>query len=95
MYKVTQEGGGVCGLNMSCNVQDRHSLPLTGNPDTTELRWKDGQSIQGRTYDSEGNPSVDTDLTDHGNPTYPAPHTHEWNENPDGSFSRQGGHNPL
>jgi RHS repeat-associated protein len=84
-----------CGANMSCDVSEEHGLSVTGIPNSTGLRWRDGEIVQGRTYDEEGDATVDTDMTNHGNPTIPAPHAHEWNKGENGKPSRSKEHKPI
>jgi hypothetical protein len=85
-----------CGVNMSCAEND-NGLPLYGQPNTTGLQWgSDGAVTQGRTWDDAGNPSIDTDFSDHNRPdTHTDPHQHEWKPNPDGSFDHNSRSPPI
>jgi len=84
-----------CGGNASC--EERRNLPIHGDPNRTDILWRDGQIRQGRTYDENGNPVRDIDFNDNGG-TAPNPHTHDWTPNRDGNYdhnSRSGDHKTL
>ncbi|MBT5824131.1 hypothetical protein HOH67_03345, partial [Candidatus Peregrinibacteria bacterium] len=73
-----------------------HKLPTTGEPKTTNLKWKDGNIKQGRTYDEAGNPKIDYDFSNHNNSDLPDPHYHKWEQDEKtGEFNRDRDHKPL
>jgi len=91
-----QEGGGVCGVNMSCAVEEKKSLPLYGTPDATELLWENGTIGQSRTRDVNGNPVEDIDFSDHGTPEqHSNPHKHNWEPKKDGTYDNTSRGKPI
>lgn len=70
---------------------DKHiSIPTKGIPNSVTIIRKNGKIISERYYDSNGNPELDIDYTNHGNSkTHPeVPHEHVWIRNPDGTYKR-------
>lgn len=59
-------------------VNDHHSIPMSGEPNSVTQSYVDGKLTQERYYDSDGNAYLDIDYSDHGNPkTHPmVPHQH-------------------
>ena len=55
-----------------------HSIPKTAEPNSVHISIKQGKLQFERYFDSEGNPYLDIDYTDHGNPKmHPVvPHEH-------------------
>ena len=70
-------GGNVYTINTTTS----HNIPITGQPDSvTQKLDKEGNVEKERYYDKNGNPTIDVDYTNHGNPKrHPkVPHIHHW-----------------
>ena len=67
-----------------------NSLPINGVPNSVSIIKKNGKIHQERYYDENGNPYLDIDYSDHGNPKqHPkVPHEHTWTELPNGKYKR-------
>jgi RHS repeat-associated protein len=89
-------GGGVCGVNMSCAVEEKRNIPIYGTPNATELKWKNGTIDQSRTRDAQGNPVKDIDFSDHNQPdAHSNPHEHKWTPKEDGTYDVNSRSNPI
>ncbi|OYR95108.1 structural protein [Lactobacillus taiwanensis] len=61
-------------------INEKHSVPLSAEPNTILDTYKNGKRIKRRYYDANGIAIKDIDFTDHGNPKeHPiVPHAHDW-----------------
>ena len=57
-----------------------HSVPMKGDPNTVSKNYKNGKLDSERYYDKNGNPYLDIDYSNHGNPKmHPnVPHQHKY-----------------
>jgi RHS repeat-associated protein len=67
------------------------SLPMRGKPGSVAYKYgKNGEVIQERHYDENGDADYDVDYSDHGNPkVHENPHKHTWNN------GKRGGQEPA
>lgn len=82
----------VCSKNeIDIKNEDNYSIPFNGIPNSVTILRKDGVIYQERYYDKNGNPYLDIDYSDHGNPKkHPiVPHEHEWIKLPNGKYKRE------
>ncbi len=65
-------------VNSINRLYDAHTIPRTSEPDSVTQNFDNGTLISERYFDSNGNPYLDIDYTNHGNPKiYPiVPHEH-------------------
>ena len=71
-------------------LDDAHSVPVHGEPNSVTQSYKNGNLVTERYYDNNGNPYLDIDYTDHGNPKMHSvvPHEHSVDVT-DGAINRE------
>lgn len=82
------------GVVVSVNVVNKighTNLPIKGKPNSVSILKENGKTIQERYYNSEGEPYLDIDYTNHGNESthFIVPHQHKWHKNKDGKIIRE------
>jgi len=77
---------------VSISKDEHTSIPTTGKPNSVTIIKRDGKIEQERYYDGNGEPYLDIDYSDHGNPKkHPeVPHEHTWDKLPNGKYKRNG-----
>ena len=79
-YYLSEKGGGSASGQSSGNPSSSNSLPVKSKPNSKSVRYSNGEKIQERYYDENGEAKMDVDYTNHGNPKrHPkVPHRHRW-----------------
>lgn len=91
-HKPKQDYVKYKGQNYKLFQTTNHSISITGVPNSVCRKCnKNGNIEMERYYDRKGNPLVDIDYTDHGNPKrHPkVPHIHKWNNSDPGHPRRE------
>lgn len=84
------------GIVQSENIteidKEHKKVPTKGVPNSVTIIKRNGKTETERYYDSNGDPYLDIDYTDHGNSrTHPTvPHQHKWEKGEDGKIRRKG-----
>ena len=83
---------GIVNSKNEINIkkEENYSIPIKGVPNSVTIIRKNGIVHQERYYDKDGNPHLDIDYSDHGNPKkHPVvPHEHKWTRLPNGKYKR-------
>lgn len=77
-------------INVIDTTGNIDKLPIASEPNSVTKNYKNGQMVQERYYDENGDVYLDIDYTDHNNPkTHPVvPHQHNWTKSKDGKIRR-------
>lgn len=74
----TSDSKSVKTVSSYTSSNDAHKVPMTSNPNSVHISYKDGKTHSERYFDGEGNAYLDIDYSNHGNPKmHPVvPHEH-------------------
>lgn len=78
-------------------IGEAHTVPYMGMPNSVYDNYKDGTLQRRRYYGHDGEPRLDIDMTNHGNPKeHPVvPHYHNWRLDVNGALKREAKHDNV